>query len=71
MPFQCLLFEISQDFPAPDIRFKASVIQATQESSEAYNVGLFKDTNVCYIHSKRMTIMPKDMQLANCIYGGK
>ena len=35
-----------------------------QEISEAYLVGLFEDTNLCAIHAKRVTIMPKDMQLA-------
>ena len=32
-------------------------------------VGLFEDTNLCAIHAKRVTIMPKDMQLARRIRG--
>ena len=32
-----------------------------QEASEAYLVGLFEDTNLCAIHAKRVTIMPKDV----------
>ena len=32
-------------------------------------VGLFEDTNLCAIHAKRITIMPKDMQLAKRIRG--
>jgi hypothetical protein len=35
---------------------------ALQEASEAYLVGLFEDTNLCAIHVKRVTIMPKDIQ---------
>jgi len=31
--------------------------------SVAYLVGLFKDTTICAIHVKRVTIMPKDIQL--------
>nr|DAD41459.1 TPA_asm: hypothetical protein HUJ06_015782 [Nelumbo nucifera] len=31
---------------------------------EAYLVGLFEDTNLFAIHAKRVTIMPKDIQLA-------
>jgi histone H3 len=31
---------------------------------EAYLIGLFEDTNLCAIHAKRITIMPKDMMLA-------
>jgi histone H3 len=32
-------------------------------------VGLFEDTMVCALHAKRVTIMPKDMQLARRIRG--
>jgi histone H3/H4 len=39
-------------------------VLALQEASEAYHVGLYEDTNLCAIHAKRVTIMPKDMQLA-------
>ena len=35
-----------------------------QEAAEAYLVGLFEDTNLCAMHAKRVTIMPKDMVLA-------
>ncbi|KAM7297873.1 histone H3 [Ixodes scapularis] len=38
-------------------------------TSEAYLVGLFEDTNLCAIHAKRVTIMPKDIQLARRIRG--
>jgi histone H3 len=40
---------------------------ALPEASEAYLVGLFEDTNLCAIHAKRVTIMPKDIQLARRI----
>uniref|UniRef100_A0A8C9B8U2 Core Histone H2A/H2B/H3 domain-containing protein n=1 Tax=Phocoena sinus TaxID=42100 RepID=A0A8C9B8U2_PHOSS len=36
---------------------------------EAYLVGLFEDTNLCAIHAKRVTIMPKDIHLARRIRG--
>ncbi|GLD67884.1 histone H3-like isoform X2 [Lates japonicus] len=39
------------------------------QNSEAYLVGLFEDTNLCAIHAKRVTIMPKDIQLARRIRG--
>jgi len=38
-----------------------------QEASEAYLVGLLKATDLCAIHGKRVTIMPKDIQLARRI----
>ena len=42
---------------------------ALQEASEAYLVALFEDTNLCAIHARRVTIFPKDMQLARRIRG--
>ena len=39
------------------------------EATEAYFVGLFEDTNLCAIHAKQVTIIPKDVQLARCIKG--
>ncbi len=68
MPFQRLVREIAQDFKA-DVRFQSSAILALQEAAEAYLVGLFEDTNLCAIHAKRITIMPKDIQLARRIRG--
>ena len=38
-----------------------------QEGTEAYAIGLFEDTNLCAIHARRVTIMPRDMQLARRI----
>ena len=55
--------------PASDLRFQSSAVMALQEASEAYLVGLFEDTNLCAIHAKRVTIMPKDIQLARRIRG--
>ena len=63
LPFQRLVREIAQDFKT-DLRFQSSAVFALQEASEAYLVGLFEDTNLCAIHAKRVTIMPKDIQLA-------
>ncbi|EGT34496.1 hypothetical protein CAEBREN_26313 [Caenorhabditis brenneri] len=68
LPFQRLVREIAQDFKT-DLRFQSAAIGALQEASEAYLVGLFEDTNLCAIHAKRVTIMPKDMQLARRIRG--
>ncbi|GAB4816586.1 hypothetical protein N2152v2_003632 [Parachlorella kessleri] len=82
LPFQRLVREIAQDFkvggqavlglPAPletDLRFQSQAVLALQEAAEAYLVGLFEDTNLCAIHAKRVTIMPKDIQLARRIRG--
>ena len=68
LPFQRLVREIAQGVQK-DLRFQSSALQALQEASEAYLVGLFEDTNLCALHAKRVTIMPKDMQLARRIRG--
>ena len=70
LPFQRLVREISQEYKS-DLRFQSQAVLALQEASEAYLVGLFEDTNLCAIHAKRVTIMPKDMQLARRIRGDK
>nr|GEZ96290.1 histone H3-like centromeric protein CSE4 [Tanacetum cinerariifolium] len=66
LPFQRLVREIAQDFKT-DLRFQSHAVLALQEAAEAYLVGLFEDTNLCAIHAKRVTIMPKDIQLARRI----
>lgn len=68
IPFQRLVKEIAQDFKT-DARFQQGAMLALQEASEAFLVGLFEDANLCAIHAKRVTIMPKDIQLARRIRG--
>ena len=65
-PFQRLVREITQGHKG-DLRFQSSALGVSQEASEAYLVGLFEDTNLCAIHAKRVTIMPKDIQLTRRI----
>ena len=75
LPFQQLVREIAGDrdmITSPlcgKVRFQSAAIMALQEAAEAYLVGLFEDTNLCAIHAKRVTIMPKDIQLARRIRG--
>lgn len=68
LPFQRLVREIAQDYNL-NLRFQTVAVAALQEAAEAYLVALFEDTNLCAIHAKRVTIMPKDMQLARRIRG--
>ena len=68
LPFQRLVREIAQDFKM-DLRFQAAAILCLQEVAEAYLVRLFEDTNLCVIHAKRVTILPRDLQLARHICG--
>merc|ERR1711937_573599 len=68
LPFQRLVREIAQDYKS-DLRFQSQALLALQEAAEAYLVSLFEDTNLCAIHAKRVTIMPKDIQLARRLRG--
>jgi histone H3 len=68
LPFQRLVREIAQDLKT-DLRFQMAAILALQEAAEDYLVNLFELSNLCAIHAKRVTIMPKDMQLARRIRG--
>jgi histone H3 len=69
-PFQRLVREIACDVKS-DLRMQSTALLAFQEAVEAYLVGLFNDTNECALHAKRVTIMPKDMQLVLRIRGEK
>lgn len=68
LPFQRVVREIAQQYRS-DFRLQSVAVAALQEASEAYLVSLFEDTQLCAIHAKRVTIMPKDMQLARKIRG--
>ena len=68
IPFLRLIREVAQDFKM-DLRFTANATYTLQCASEDYLVRLFEDSNLCAIHTKRVTIMPKDIQLARRIWG--
>ena len=68
LPFQRLVKEIGLDFKT-GLRFQSTALVALQEAAESYLVGLFEDTQLCAIHGNRITIMPKDIQLARRIRG--
>lgn len=68
LPFQRLVREIAQDYKS-DVRFQTSSLMAIQEAAEAYLVKLFEDSNLCAMHAKRVTVMPKDMLLARRLSG--
>ena len=63
-----LVREIFKDF-STDLRFLSSEVFTLQWLSEAYPVCASEDPNLCVIHAKRGTIIPKDIQLARRIRG--
>ena len=64
-----LVREIQFSMTRNPYRWQATAILALQEAAEAHLISLFEDCNLCAIHGKRVTIMPKDMQLARRIRG--
>ena len=69
LPFLWLVCETALEVGKYDLCFQGGTIICLQEATEAYMVCLVEDTNLCAIHAKRVTIMPKDIQLACCIWG--
>ena len=59
MVFSKLVRELAQEI-MPNLRFQMSVLRVPQEATKSYIVGLMKDTNLCLIHAKQVTIMPKE-----------
>ena len=69
LPFSWLVREIAQEVGKSNLHFQGSTIICLQEAAEAFLVSLMEDANLCAIRAKRVTIMPKDIQLACCIWG--
>ncbi|CAH1982508.1 unnamed protein product [Acanthoscelides obtectus] len=64
MPFCRLIREILMQFSDNATCIQRTALQALQEAAEMYLVQLFDDSNKCAHHAKRVTVMPRDMQLA-------
>ena len=70
LPFRCLVKEIiHSSMGKPQMRIQSVALEALQEAAEVYLVRLLDDANLCALHSRRITLMPKDIQLARRIRG--
>ena len=69
LPFQRLVREIVQE-QGHDLKFQSVAMEVLQEATEAHMIGIFEDANLCAIHAKRVTIMPRDIKLARRIRDG-
>ena len=67
-PFRRMVREVALDI-SNNKRFQESALSALQEAAEAYLVALLEEANLCAIHAKRVTVQPKDIQLAHKIRG--
>ncbi|GAA6227203.1 histone H3-like centromeric protein A isoform X1 [Lates japonicus] len=68
-PFSRLVREVCQGFSRETLRWQVYALLALQEAAEAFLVMLFSDANLCAIHAKRVTVFPRDIQLARRIRG--
>ena len=68
LPFRRLVREIAQS-EKQDIRMQETALEALQEAAETYLVRLLDDANLCALHARRITLMPRDIQLARRIRG--
>jgi histone H3 len=68
-PFERLVREIAQA-KQPDIKFRPAAIEALQEASEALLIGMMEDGLLCTVHAQRVTLMRKDLELAERIRAG-
>jgi histone H3 len=62
-PFYRLVREVAADFNE-NLKFSGVALEALQICSETYLIGLAEDANLAAIHAKRITLMPRDLQLA-------
>ena len=69
LPFQRVVRDVLQDLGKLDFRMQRTAVLAMQEAAEALLVQRFQDTNLAAIHTKRVTITPRDMELAARIRG--
>lgn len=69
-PFQRLVREILGDYSSSVQRFQAAAMEALQEATEAFLVGMFEDAQQCAFHAKRIGIQPKDFMLTRRIRYG-
>ncbi|XP_023268395.1 histone H3.3-like [Seriola lalandi dorsalis] len=68
-PFSRLVREVCHSFSREALRWQVYALLALQEAAEAFLVMLFSDANLCAIHAKRVTVFPRDIQLARRIRG--
>lgn len=68
LPFKRVVHDIFKEMNY-DYWIQSSAIHAMQEASEMYLVKVFEDSNLCAIHAKRVTVLPRDIQLARRIRG--
>uniref|UniRef100_A0A674HIQ5 Core Histone H2A/H2B/H3 domain-containing protein n=1 Tax=Taeniopygia guttata TaxID=59729 RepID=A0A674HIQ5_TAEGU len=62
----CLLFTRGVDY-----RWQRMALLALQEAAEAFIVRMLEDAYLCSLHARRVTLFPKDLQLARRLRGAE
>eukprot|EP01061_Rhynchopus_euleeides_P023888 TRINITY_DN386_c0_g1_i5.p1 TRINITY_DN386_c0_g1~~TRINITY_DN386_c0_g1_i5.p1 ORF type:complete len:148 (+),score=84.67 TRINITY_DN386_c0_g1_i5:26-469(+) len=67
-PFQRLVREVMEKHKQ-DLRFRASALEAMQEASEQYLIGVFEGAVILQLHRKKKTLVQKDLHYTIRIRG--
>mmetsp|Transcript_125404 Transcript_125404/g.267710 ORF Transcript_125404/g.267710 Transcript_125404/m.267710 type:complete len:222 (+) Transcript_125404:67-732(+) len=74
LSFQRIVREIcakeSQKLGKGPFKFEVQALLALQEAAEMFMTGVLEDAGLCALHGRRVTIMPRDVQLSRRIRGG-
>jgi histone H3/H4 len=68
-PFQRLVRSFVTGPVASHVKWNSTALTALQDAAEAHIISLMADANLCALHAKRVTLMPKDIQLARRLRG--
>jgi histone H3 len=69
VPFQRLVREVSDALTQDAFRWTASALLALQTAAEQGLAEMFESAQLCALHAKRITVMPKDIQLTRRLGG--
>jgi histone H3 len=67
-PFQRMVREVANT-QKDGLRWQSAAVAAMQEATESYVIGLLSDSNLCALHARRVTVMPRDIHLARRLRG--
>ena len=65
-----IIREVTQELTGKKYRWTVGTLSATHQGSEAYIITILEKGNLAAIHAGRVTLMPKDIQLAMWLAAG-
>ncbi|KAK0399684.1 hypothetical protein QR680_003161 [Steinernema hermaphroditum] len=67
LPFSRFVRETCEFLQKDNFRFAKEAMVALQEATEALLVHIFEQAQICAIHGKRVTVMPRDLHLVRLL----